>query len=170
MNIYLTAKLKNYDSFIEMYNQDVKEYDEKGKSLLFYALANNDPDARYSITSFLLDKGLNPIVSNEENENLLHILFSRTTQDKKQTFELFKRLVEAGVDIGQFDKKNQQPLQYIINSKYTDEELEPIYDIIFSFDKLKLDIKNAWGCSVVDLAKKLPYRKALLDRMDKYEK
>ena len=31
MNIYLTAKLKKFDSFVEMYNEKVNEYDEKGR-------------------------------------------------------------------------------------------------------------------------------------------
>lgn len=170
MNIYLTAKLKKFDSFVEMYNEKVNEYDEKGKSILFYALSNNDPGARYSITNFLLDKGMNPKVLNEENENLLHILFSRTIQDKEQTFELFKRLVDAGVDVSQLDSKNQQPLQYIINSKYTDEELKPIYEIVFRCSTLRLDVKNAWGYSVIDLAEKLPYRKNVLEKMNNYDK
>ena len=36
-----------------------------------------------------------------------------------------KKLIDKGVNINQLDEKERVPLQYLINLKYTGEELEP---------------------------------------------
>ena len=38
-----------------------------------------------------------------------------------------KKLIDKGVNINQLDEKERVPLQYLINLKHTDEELEPLY-------------------------------------------
>lgn len=43
-----------------------------------------------------------------------------------------KKLIDNGVNINQLDEKERVPLQYLINLKYTDEELEPLYQIWFA--------------------------------------
>lgn len=104
----------------------------KGKSLLFYSLSNNDAESRYLITIFLINKGADVNVVNECGENLLHILLSRVNHNINQTVELCKKLIDGGVDINQIDEKGRVPLQYLINLKFTDEELEPLYKIWFA--------------------------------------
>ena len=141
----------------------------KGKSLLFYSLSNNDAESRYLITDFLLNKGAETNVINECGENLLHILLSRTNHNIKQTAELCQRLIKNGVDINQLDKKDRLPLQYVVNMKYTDEELEPLYQIWFSQNNVLVNHKNAWGKTPLEIAEKMPYRASLLERMKKYE-
>ena len=79
---------------------------------------------------FLLNKGSEVDVTNECGENLLHILLSRTNHNIKQTAELCKKLIDKGVNINQLDERGRVPLQYLINLKYIDEELEPLYQML----------------------------------------
>ena len=151
MDISLVAKMKKYDEFISCYNEGDEKKLYKGKSLLFYSLSNNDAESRYLI------------------KNLLHILLSRTNHNIKQTAELCQRLIKNGVDINQLDKKDRLPLQYVVNMKYTDEELEPLYQIWFSQNNVLVNHKNAWGKTPLEIAEKMPYRASLLERMKKYE-
>lgn len=121
------------------------------------------------ITDFLLNKGAEVNVINECGENLLHILLSRTKHNIKQTAELCKKLIDKGVNINQLDEKERVPLQYLINLKYTDEELEPLYQIWFAQNSILVNHKNAWGKTPLEIAEQMPYRASLLERMKKYE-
>lgn len=169
MDISLVAKMKKYDEFILYYNEGDERKVYKGKSLLFYSLSNNDIESRFLITNFLLSKGAEVNVTNEYGENLLHILLSRTNHNIKQTEELCKKLVDGGVNINQLDKKGRVPLQYLINMKYSDEELEPLYQIWFEQNSILVNYKNAWGKTPLEIAEQMPYRARLLERMKKYE-
>lgn len=178
MDIDLIAMMKeSHEEFLENY----KEGDEKklydGRSLLNYAVANNNPEARFKNANFLLDKGMDASVLNPEKESLLHIAASQISNNNKtlpQTIEetaiLCKRLIEAGANINQLDKNNRTALQYIISSPLTDEKLLPLYDLWFSQPELLVDVKNKWGKSPLDMAKMLSYRKIALERMLKYVK
>ena len=106
---------------------------------------------------------------NECGENLLHILLPRTKHNIKQTAELCKKLIDKGVNINQLDEKERVPLQYLINLKYTDEELEPLYQIWFAQNSILVNHKNAWGKTPLEIAEQMPYRASLLERMKKYE-
>ena len=164
MDISLTAKLKNFDSFLDLYVDGDEKTNYDGKSLLFPAIANHDPESRYKITTFLIEKGANVCVLNECNENLLHILLSRPIHNLSQTAELCRKFISAGVDINQLDNKHRLPIQYLIEMKYTDEELEPLYDIWFK-QPVELHIPNAWGKTPFQMAEMLPFRIKLLQRM-----
>lgn len=58
MNIDLIAKMKDYQTFVDNYSDGDEVALYEGKSLLFYAMSNNDAEARYRIVMFLLDKGI----------------------------------------------------------------------------------------------------------------
>ena len=165
MDISLVAKIKKYEDFVACYSDDDVNKDYNGKSLLFYSLSNNDISSRYKITDFLLDKGASAACINECGESVLHILFSRTNYDLFQTARICKKLVDSGADINHIDNKGRHAIQYLIISKYTDEELEPIYNVIFRLRIIGLNKKNAWGKSPIDIAEQIPYRKELLERM-----
>ncbi|MCQ2534897.1 MAG: ankyrin repeat domain-containing protein [Clostridia bacterium] len=169
MDISLIAKMKKYDEFILNYVEGDENKVYKGKSLLFYSLSNNDANSRYMISSFLLNKGIVANDLNECGENVLHILLSRNNYDISQTAELCKILIDKGVDINQLDEKDRVPLQYLISSKYTDEELEPIYQVLFAQNNILVSKKNAWGKTPIEIASQMPYRKSLLERMKDYE-
>ncbi len=178
MNIDLIAMLKeSHEEFLENY----KEGDEKklydGRSLLNYAVANTNPEARFKNVNFLLDKGMDASVLNPEKESLLHTAVTRITSNNKtlpQTIEetafLCKRLIEAGANINQLDKHNRTALQYLITSPLGEERLMPLYDVWFSQPELLVDVKNKWGKSPLELAAMEPVQKIVLERMQKYVK
>lgn len=169
MDISLIAKMKKYDEFVSNYVVGDEKKVYKGKSLLFYSLSNNDSDSRYRISVFLLDKGIEVNGLNENGENLLHILLSRNSHNINQTAELCKMLIDRGVDINQLDEKGRVPLQYLINLKYADDELEPIYQVLFSENNILVNHKNAWGKTPLEIAEQMPYRKTLIERLRNYE-
>ncbi len=168
MNIDLIAQLKTYDEFIAAYKDgdENKLYD--GKSLMHYAVANNDPSSRYKITSFLLDKGAQVESLNSEGQNLLHILLSRQNHNLEQTLVLFKQLIVSGANINQLDKKKRLPIQHLLFMGFSDDELEPFYDIWFSQPEVILDVPNAWGLTPIQFAEKHPRRVKILKRLNDY--
>ena len=168
MNINLTAQLKKYDEFIELYKSGDEKKQYNGKSLLFYSLANNAPDERYNISMFLLEKGTDACGVNECGENLFHVLLSRVTHNLQQTVELCEKLIEKKVNVNEIDDKGRVPLQYIINMKYTDDELAPLYKLWFSQKGLILDHKNDWGKTPIELIEAIPYRNKLLEIVKHY--
>lgn len=166
MNVFLAARMKTKDEFFEHYNKSFIHEIYDGKTLLQYAMGNTDINSRYDIANRLIDDGANVNVIDEDNQSLLHILCAHIEHDIKKTSELSKRLITLGVDINKLDNKNRVALQYIINMvKFSDEELKPMYDIWFSQPNVEVNIKNAWGVSPLELAKKFPYRKDLVERM-----
>lgn len=60
-------------------------------------------------------------------------------------------------------------LNWIKDLKYTDEELCQLYDYWFTLPNQDFRVKNIMGYSVMDLAKKVPFRKDLIKRMEEYE-
>lgn len=137
--------------------------------MLFYSLSNNDIESRYLISKLLLEKKIEVDGVNENGENVLHILLSRIKHNIKQTEELCQRLIELGANINQVDKNGRVPLQYLINMNYTEDELEPLYNIWFSQESLIVNRKNSWGKTPVELAEQVPYRKKILERIKQYE-
>lgn len=169
MDVSLTAKLKNFSEFYSLYrNGDEREL-YQGKSLLFHAISNNDPDSRYEISTFLLKKGVDARETNDSNETLLHILLSRVHHNLDQTVILCRELMVRGADVHQLDNKGRSAFQYILNTKYTDDELEPLYDLWFSQEGLRFDTPNAWGKTLLQLARMLPFRETLVERMQDYQ-
>ena len=170
MTVFLSAKLQNYEAFVNIYKEsDLNLYDN-GTPLIFYAMSNSNPDERFKIVNFLIDHNVNLKCENSNNETLFHILLSRQKHNLNETFTLFKKLDSAGIDINHLDNKNRSAIQWLINMGYKDKELEPFYDIIFSKPKLLLFHKNNWGYSPIDLVQKLPYREELYKRMIEYDR
>lgn len=169
MDISMIAKLKGKEEFYSNYSKDDINRLFNGKSLLFYALSNNNIEVRYDIVNFLLDEGAKANVINENQETLLHILLSRNNHNLEQTIKLSERLINSGVDINKIDDKGRLALQCLINMKYTDKELEPLYELWFSQPNICINVKNSWGKTLLDIARTMPYRKELVERMQKYE-
>ncbi|MCH1939868.1 hypothetical protein [Holdemania massiliensis] len=169
MDIKWVAKLKGKEEFFKNYSSQCIAENDKIESILFYSISNNNLDDRYDITNFLLDQGINPIVINEEHETLLHVLLSQVKHDLNKTINLCQRLIDAGVDVNVLDNKCRLALQYLINLKYTDFELEPLYNYRFNRKGVDVEQKNVWGMSPIDVARKLPYRKDLVKRIEQYK-
>lgn len=167
MDMYFSAKTQTLAQFKAVYDKRfLNETPQNGSPVIFCAMANQTPQNRYDIAKFLISEGAELKGTNDENATLFHILFSRPKHIMEQTVELTQILIEAGVDINQLDAKHRVAIQHLISQpKLTDEELAPLYDVIFQNCILELDTKNDWGYTPIELARKLPYRAVLLKRM-----
>lgn len=67
----------------------------------------------------------------EDNYSVLHILFTQVFHNLSETISLFERFIKLGVDINILGKNNILAINEVINMKYLDSELEPIYDLFF---------------------------------------
>ena len=170
MDISLIAKLKKEKDFFVVYKKEDAKKLFNGKGLLFYSICNNDLDTRYKVSNFLIDESSDVTGVNEEGETLLHILLSRSNHKSDETIKLCARILEGGADKYALDNKNRSAFQYLINMKYTDDELEPLYDIWLSQPEINLNVKNDWGKTPLEIAQSMPYRKKLIERLKIYEK
>ena len=168
MNIDLIAQLKSKEVFFDNYQKgdELKKYNSK--SLIFYSPANTDLDSTYEISKFLMNKNVDVISLTKDNASPLHSLLGQVKHNLSQTTELCRSLIKMGADINVLDSKDRVAFQYIINMKFTDDELEPLFKLWFSQPYVELAVKNAWGYSPIDLAKKLPHRRQLVKRMEYY--
>lgn len=162
MDVSMIAKFKDVNIFISNFNECDIGRNFNGKSLLFYSISNSNIENRYAITNYLLDKGANAKVINECNESLLHVLLGQVNHDLSKTTALCKRLINLGANRNQLDSKNRLALQYIVNLKYSDEELAELYNVWFSVSDVLVSTKNAWGKSPIELAEQISYRRKLL--------
>jgi hypothetical protein len=168
MNIDLIAKLKSYEFFASSYCKGDEQKKYSGISLLYYSLSNNNLEARYKISIFLLNKNIDVSSVNDLNETPLHILLGQVKHNLSETILLCKKLIERKVDINILDKRKRVAFQYVINMGYSDLELTPLYDLWFSQPKFDFLTNNFWNVSPFDLVRKLPFRKNLLLKMQKY--
>lgn len=167
MYMYFSARTQTLAQFKEVYDKRLlNETPQDGSPVIFCAMANQTPQNRYDIVKFLIGEGAELKGTNEESETLFHILFSRPKHIMEQTVELTQILIDAGVDINQLDAKHRAAIQYLISHpKFTDEDFAPLYDVIFQNCTLEVNVKNDWGYTPIELARKLPYRADLLRRM-----
>lgn len=169
MDMYFSAKQQTLSQFKKIYDKQLLNVTPAaGSPLIFCAMSNQTPENRYDIVKFLINEGVELKISNAESKTLFHILFSRPKHNLEQTIELTEILIKAGVNINQLDAKNRMAIQHLINlPKFSDEELTPLYDLIFEQCSLEVSIKNDWGYTPLEIAQKLPYRTELLKRMMK---
>lgn len=168
MRIDLIAMLEKADEFFNCFKEGEQFEYFSGKSLIFFSVGNTDLTSRYEISNFLIDKGVDVKCLDDENESVLHVLLAQVKNDIDETVKLCEKFFSRGVDINILDSKNRVAFQYVINMKFTDEQLKPLYDLWFSQPYVELTIPNAWGVTPIELASKLPYRKEILKRMQNY--
>ncbi|MER2171126.1 MAG: ankyrin repeat domain-containing protein [Psychrobacillus psychrodurans] len=169
IKVDLIAKLKNTTEFMKVFKDGDDKNIFEGKSLIFYSLSNTDLISRYEISNFLLDKNIDVLCKNSEGETVLHVLLGQRKNDIEETYRLCKRLIEKGVNINEKDEKGRVALFNIIQSNKSDEELEKLYDLWFSYPNLDLTSKDSTGVSAIEYARKFPFRASLIERMEKYE-
>lgn len=179
MDVFLTAGLETYEDFLAVYQEgDEKRKDEhQERDLILHALSNSKTRDRYKIVEFLLKKGAQTNVLDEDHRNGLHYILARACQidpvDLPETIELCKVFIDGGASVNQVDSSNgQTPLHILIRvnfMKFSDEELEPLNQLFLSQKNILMKQKNRAGYSPLDLAKKLPGRNALKERLKQYE-
>jgi ankyrin repeat protein len=136
--------------------------------LIFYSLSNTDPETRYNISSFILDKGVDVTVVNSNGATVLHILLNQVKHNSTETIELCRRLIDCGADVGVLDKRGISIMQHVVNIGIHERDLEPLYDILFKEPNLDFTSKNFRGFSAMDLAIKSGLRPKLIERMKAY--
>lgn len=168
MQIDLIACIGTRNEFYNLF----KEGDEKklfeGLPLIFYAAANTNSEMRYEICNFLLDRDIDVTKLNKENQSILHIILGHVEQDIPKLTILCSRLIKKGADINVVDRHKAVALKSILAMKYTDAELAPLYDLWFSQPYVELNIRDKWGLTLLEFAKKLPYRDNVEKRMMSY--
>lgn len=165
MVIDLVAKLKTAEEFFEQF----KSEDIKIEGILLRALSNTKASERYKISKFLIDNGAKVTELNSEGFNALQILLDQREHNIDETVVLCKELIERGVDINYKDRYGRVPFAYLIRmNKFSDNDLEELYNLFLSQDNLDLLIKDNLNKTPIDVASKYPYRKSIYERMKEY--
>ena len=164
----MAARIGAKDEFFTMFREGNEKQFFDGLPLIFYAAANVNPEARYEICNFLLDRNVVVSSLNKENQSILHIILGHVEQDITKLTSLCKRLIDKGADINVADKRKVVALKSILAMKYTDVELSPLYDLWFSQPFVDLNIRDIWGLTPVEFAKRFPYRDNAVERMMTY--
>ena len=165
MNVFLTARMKTFDEFKELYDKKYLNESDDEKTLIFYAAGNTKIQERYRLVNYLIDEGANVHILDKYGDSLLHVLLGHVQHDLPSEVALCRRLIEMGVDINILNNKNVLAIQWLMNMKYSDEKLKPLYDLWFAQDYVDVTTKNAWGYSPLELAEKDPLRADLVRRM-----
>jgi hypothetical protein len=168
MKIDLVARIGTKDEFYSQFQEgDAKKLFE-GLPLIFDAAANTNSEVRYEICNFLLDRDTNVTALNKENQSILHVVLGHVKQDIPKLTSLCKRIIDHGADINVLDKQKTVSLKSILSMKYTDAELAPLYELWFSQPYVELNIRDKWGLTPIEFAKKFPYRDDVVKRMMSY--
>ena len=172
--VYAAAMLGTYEDFLKLY----KRGDEKrGKgikdSLLYDALGNSNAKARYEIANFLINRGADVKVVGEDGISLFFPLFSKGKDDIVKTTILCKTLLEKGADITTIYKDERTvSFKELFNMGVSEIEVIPLYQLIFSQPGLPLLVKDKWGLTVIEFARRAnrPIAvKMMEDYVEKYD-
>ena len=154
--IWAAVRFGTLKDVIEIFKKgDEKIGDATGDSILFDALANTNSIARYEITNFLINKGADVKAVTEDGISLFFPLFSYGWTDIVKTTILCKTLLEKGADITTLYKPYKIVVFKNIFNYFTDEnEMIPLYKLIFSQPGLQLLTKDKWGLTALEFVKR----------------
>jgi len=150
------AMLGTYEDFLELYKEgDEKIGNDLEDGILYYALRNTNETERYKITNFLINKGADVKAVTEDGISLFFPLFSYGWEDIVKTTILCKTLLEKGADITTIYKKERTvSFKTIFNTGTPEMEMLPLYQLIFSQPGLPLLVKDKWGLTVIEFARR----------------
>ena len=156
MTIYSAADMGTYEEFLKIFKEgDQNEISPSGRSLLFTALCNTKSKERYRIANFLINKGADVKIITEDGISLFFLLFSYGWEDIVKTTILCKILLEKGADITTIYKKERTvSFKTIFNTGTSEMEMLPLYQLIFSQPGLPLLVKDKWGLTVIEFARR----------------
>ncbi len=154
---------------VEEQGMDPHAAEEDGTSLLMGSLSNTDLDSRYASTGWLLDRGVQLGAPNSEGYTELHVLFGQTRHRIDEDVRIARRLIGIGADINAVSPRGGLVFCEVLWMKHTDEDLEPIYDLWFEQPgPLDFTTPAKNGSQPLLMARSLPYRASILDRMERY--
>ncbi len=172
--VYAAASMGTFEDFLKLY----KRGDEKrGKgiedSLLYDALGNTNAKARYEIANFLINRGADVKVVGEDGLSLFFPLFSHAWDDIVKTTILCKTLLEKGADITTIYKDERTvSFKPLLGNVRPEIEMIPLYQLIFSQPGLPLLVKDKWGLTVIEFARRFNRViaiKMMEDYIEKYD-
>lgn len=148
---------------------DVTVLHENGMSWMMDTLSNHDLDARQSSTAWLLDQGARPWTPDSEGHTALHVLFGQAEHRIDDDTRIARRLIDLGADVNAVSSQGGLVFCEVLWMKHTDEEFEPIYDLWFEQPgPLDFTTPAANGREPFGTARALPYRKSILERLERY--
>ncbi|MHA7126859.1 hypothetical protein ACRTEC_10850 [Janibacter indicus] len=140
-----------------------------GTSLLMAALGNTDLESRYATTQWLLDHGTQLGAPNSEGYTELHVLFGQVKHDIAKDLAIAEQLIALGADVNSVSPRGGLVFCEVLRMKFTDEDLEPIYDLWFRQPvTLDFETPSKLGATPLNFAQAIPYRATILERMQKY--
>ena len=169
MNIFLTANMKTFDEFAALYSEGDEARANRGRSLFSYALGNSKPEERYKIVDFLLERNPSFAHKSGDGASLLHILLGAVKHDPARDAAIAQVLVDHGETFNCLDDRRRLPLQYLLPAhRYSDEDLAPIYDVVFASPDPGFTTVVDGGKPFHELVRAFEDRKVLADRIDNY--
>ena len=156
MTIYSATLMGTYEEFLKIFKEgDQNEINASRESLLFTALCNTNSKERYKIANFLINKGADVKIITEDGMSMFFPLFSLGWQDIVKTTILCKTLLEKGADITVIHKKEKTvSFKELFNIGASEMEMLPLYQLIFSQPGLPLLVKDKWGLTVIEFARR----------------
>ena len=156
MTIYSAADMGTYEEFVKIFKEgDQNKISSSGRSLLFIALCNTNSKERYKIANFLINKGADVKIVTEDGMSLFFPLFYHGRRDIIKMIILCKTLLEKGADITTIYKKEKTvSFKELFNIGTPEMEMLPLYQLIFSQPGLPLLVKDKWGLTVIEFARR----------------
>lgn len=155
--LYAATNMGTYEDFLEMYKEGDENWKSPaGRSLLQIALLNSKSEEKYKIVNFLINKGADVKFIDKDNDTLFGALFEKGRDDIVKTTILCKTLLEKGADITPLYKPHKTVMfKNIFNYDNVPEiEMIPLYELIFAQTGLQLLVRDKWGLTLLDFAKK----------------
>lgn len=130
------ARNGSYEEFCEVFDAENNDV----TVMLLGGLINRDADARFRISSDMLDKGADPCAV-EEGQNTLSLLLGGHDRLSDGDCELVKRLVDGGADVNFRESRGSLPLRLAIVIRTDDDERRrPVYEALFGAEALDLEL------------------------------
>ena len=154
--IWAAVRFGTLKDVIEIFKKGDEKLGEASRdSILFDALANTNSIARYEITNFLINKGADVKIIREDGISMFFPLFSYGRRDIIKMTILCKTLLEKGADITTIYKKEKTvSFKGLFNIGTPEMEMLPLYQLIFSQPGLPLLVKDKWGLTVIEFARR----------------
>lgn len=170
--LYAEALMGTYENFLEKFKEgDQYKIDDNGENLLWTAMSNSGIE-RYKMVTFLIQKGSDVKILSKNGSSLFLPLFTKGRTNIELTTQLCRLFIEKGVDITVLYKPdNTVMFKYLLTwVQVSEQELIPIYDLIFSQKGLKLLTKDKYGFTPLEFAKKNNDRNIVVKYMEDYIK
>ena len=154
--IWAAVRFGTLKDVIEIFKKGDEKLGEASRdSILFDALANTNSIARYEIANFLINKGADVKIITEDGMSMFFPLFSYGRQDIVKTTILCKTLLKKGADItAMYKKEKTVSFKMLFNIGTPEMEMLPLYQLIFSQPGLPLLVKDKWGLTVIEFARR----------------